>query len=191
MKYDGHHYHIQIKWKKILSKCSDVENLSLNWCLFFVTWTWIELRWTATHWLRYSEKIRLGEVPGIVVMPPMFDEYAMPMDMALHIIRSCFLLFIASCIGTAAWKQQWDSNTSLEKQQKYTHYLLTDKTLIDYDLHNKQNFGFFHVLQLIFIKQRTYSDDWILHSEHRRPTESFSYNSTENVIINTKTQVVQ
>lgn len=27
-----------------------------------------------THWLRNSEKMRLGEVPGSVLMPPMLDE---------------------------------------------------------------------------------------------------------------------
>lgn len=59
-----------------------------------------KFNWTVTHWLRYSEKMRLGEVPGSVVMPPMLEEYAIPIDMALHIIRSCFLLLVAPCAGT-------------------------------------------------------------------------------------------
>lgn len=41
---------------------------------FSVSFKYSKHVWCTTHWLRYSEKMRLGEVPGSVAMPPMLEE---------------------------------------------------------------------------------------------------------------------
>lgn len=60
-------------WINPKSKKWTLERNTLLCVFLFSTFCLMEPSRTHTHWFRYSEKMRLGEVPGSVVIPPMFE----------------------------------------------------------------------------------------------------------------------